>query len=338
VHSLQSQSRPVRALALIAVIVASEPPALAAQTTTDAAVRAAIEAYDAGEFDRAVSLLDRLPASLPAPDQAVRWIYRGLIHFARGAADSAATAFQRAVRVDPTVRLDPGLHSPNRVDVFETARLAVVREWRTQARSADARADTVEAMRRWASVLSAMPADAEATERLAGLRSSPREAPADPPRTPVAMPEPVEPEPAAPPRVLDPGRAALLGLLVPGLGEIYTGKTGRGALIMASSAIAVGAGLLIEKVTVDCLSPPVAGVCPVENIAGERRERPYLAPGVGFAVVATLIGAVDAALTADRASRQAAASAAPGDGASLHGPRLRSDGVRLSIDLIRVAF
>lgn len=92
----------------------------------------------------------------------------------------------------------------------------------------------------------------------------------------------------------------IAGLVVPGLGHFVAGRPGRGALILGAAGGALAAGLSIQRTNVDCLSPPVDGRCPPEQVLRERTERPYLAAAIGIAVVAGVLGAIDAYGTARR--------------------------------------
>jgi hypothetical protein len=51
---------------------------------------------------------------------------------------------------------------------------------------------------------------------------------------------------------------------------------------------------LHKKVQVDCLQLPTNGVCPPDQILGERVERPLLVPGLAAAVAITVVGAIAA--------------------------------------------
>jgi len=95
-----------------------------------------------------------------------------------------------------------------------------------------------------------------------------------------------------------PAVAFATGLLLPGMGHVYTGRPGRGILILAATATAAGVGALYEEVDVRCRVPPVGGVCPPDQVAGEVRRRPYLVPGLIAAGAIGVAGAIHAATTA----------------------------------------
>jgi tetratricopeptide (TPR) repeat protein len=135
-----------------------------------------------------------------------------------------------------------------------------------------------------------------------------------------------------------PGRAGALaaGLLVPGLGHFTTGRPARGAVIFGAAAAAVGAGLLMERVNVQCLTPPDEGRCPPEQVANETRERPLLIPGIGVAAAIAVVGAWDAWRGVQQRPRAATSrstrseiSFAPAVGVGRHGAR---------VEVLRVRF
>lgn len=354
----------VLALLIAATSLAAVP--VSAQTTADPAVRQAISAYEAGELERALSLLNAIPSSLPARDAAVRSLYQGLIHFAFGDAGQAHDAFARAVVLEPRLALNPEVHSPTRLRAFEAARDSVVATWRTAAADAQAAGDLQRASRQWQNVLLAMPDDTAAANRLVAINASlatPQMSAEPPPvttqttsdsaaaasaradsaavdsaRNTITAPPPA-PSPA-PTQVYDPGQAALLGIIFPGLGEFYTGRKLRGALLMGAAAGAIAFGVMTESVEVQCLSVPVNNFCPPEEVVGERVTRPYFAPSVGAAAALTIIGAIDAYFGARSANARAAA-AASGSGSSgvrLERPALVPTLHDLRIELLRVRF
>jgi hypothetical protein len=104
------------------------------------------------------------------------------------------------------------------------------------------------------------------------------------PRAPTSGPRPVV--------------AFATGLLLPGMGHVYTGRPGRGILILAATASAAGVGVLYEEVDVRCRVPPIAGACPLDQVAAEERRRPYLVPGLVTAGAIGVAGAIHAWTTA----------------------------------------
>lgn len=89
-----------------------------------------------------------------------------------------------------------------------------------------------------------------------------------------------------------PGIALTAGLLVPGMGQFYSGRPGLGFLVLSTAGAAAATGFLHRRVEVDCLQLPTDGVCPAEQIAAERVKRPLLVPGVVTAAAITVVGAI----------------------------------------------
>jgi tetratricopeptide (TPR) repeat protein len=85
------------------------------------------------------------------------------------------------------------------------------------------------------------------------------------------------------------------GLIVPGLGQLTTGQSAKGAVYLGAAAAAVAVGVAVKRVAVECLSEPVNGVCPSDQIDRTSNERPYLIPAIGAYLALGLISAIDAA-------------------------------------------
>lgn len=109
--------------------------------------------------------------------------------------------------------------------------------------------------------------------------------------------------PAAP---YNPSRALAAGLVVPGLGHFTTDRTTTGLVVFGAATAAVGTGLAMKRVSVECLSPPVDGVCPPDQVLRENVERPWLIPGIAAAAAIGVWGAIDAYRGARRGNREAA--------------------------------
>lgn len=133
------------------------------------------------------------------------------------------------------------------------------------------------------------------------------------------------------------------GLVVPGLGHFVTNRPGRGVLVLGAAGGALAAGLSVQRTKVDCLSPPVDGRCPPAQVLRERTERPYLVPAIGIAVVAGVVGALDAYRTARRRGenptgpvRTGALDVAIGPIVALSEIQLQRHEVR--VELVRIRF
>lgn len=133
-----------------------------------------------------------------------------------------------------------------------------------------------------------------------------------------------------------PQAALLSGLIVPGLGHMTTGRTGTGILVFVVTAGLAGAGLLVEESRVDCLSPPVGGRCPAEQVLRETTERPLLVPALAAAAGAAILSAVDARRGAVR--RNAEAAGRGGDAMRSLAPEVRADRDGMHLTLLRVRF
>lgn len=133
--------------------------------------------------------------------------------------------------------------------------------------------------------------------------------PVQPQPQPQPQPQVQPPRPATPRPDYNPGSAMTRSLLVPGLGQFYTGRPALGALFMAAWGGALGLGVLTQEVTIECLER-VTGTCPSDQVRGEVTRRPMLMVGVGGAVAVAVISALEASSAAKRANRRAG-----GDGA-----------------------
>lgn len=296
-------ARRVRFWLWLATALLGVPAPAAAQHSNLPQLRRAMDAYHGGDLAAAEAMLDSLPAGLAGDDLAVAEVYRGLIAFAREARNTAGEAFRRALEAHPPVRLDDQVHSPSRVALFDSVRTDLLSRWRGAALSAERRGERDAAMSRWRAVLAAEPSDPIAAEGVRRLMAG------DELRMDRLAGPPAEPQRPTPIRPYSPWAAVGLGLLLPGGGEFYVGRPGRGAAVLALAGGAAVAGLLFTRVEVSCRTP-TAGECPPEDVLDERETRPYLGPGLAAAAVITLIGAIDAGLSAARSPAAGAAQAA----------------------------
>ena len=144
------------------------------------------------------------------------------------------------------------------------------------------------------------------TEFLTALRQVCYRGPVTPPVQPQPQPQP-QPRTTTTPAQMpqySPGSAMTRSLLVPGLGQFYTGRPALGAVFLAAWGAALGVGVMSQEVTVECLAR-VTGTCPADQIRGEVVKRPMLAIGVGGAVAIAAISAFEANSAAKRANRRA---------------------------------
>jgi hypothetical protein len=357
----------VWSLVRVAVSLAVATP-LQGQATDQTDLKAAIAAYEAGDLQAALSMLQSTPALLSTHDSAVRSLYRGLVYFALGDRIEAEASFGRAVRTEPSIRLDPSIHSPSRVAAFDLVRARVVEEWRAGARAADSGGDLTSALAQWRTILAAAPDDAEASARIAELdpveqtriererkaaadrlaegerqleaqrQQAALRAAADSATANSAAKETSGPGAA---RHRSPGQALAMGLVVPGLGQVYAGRSGLGLIALAGAGGAIAAGVLIQRVDVSCRSVPTDSGCPAGDVLDEATKRPYLAPAVAAAAGITLLAAIDGMLAARRANtRVDGALEASGnqDGIRIVAPSLTTDGRTVRAEWVRLRF
>lgn len=285
-----------RTLIVLAALLIARPGAAAGQESADPQVRQGIDAYLVGDLTGAEAALRAVPADAPREDRSVTQFYLGLIAFARDDRSGARASFGRALDEMPSLQPDPALHSPSRLALFEEVRTERIGTWRERAQRAEQTGNTAEAVDRWTAILAASPADPEARAAVTRLAGAP----------PEAAPAREESARTTPPSTLgsstrrSPAAAAGLGLLIPGGGEFYVGRPGRGLVVLAGAAGAVATGLLITRVEVDCLSVPVNDQCPPEDILSETETRPYLTASLVTAGAIMVLGAIDAAVGANR--------------------------------------
>ncbi|MFH1764056.1 MAG: tetratricopeptide repeat protein [Gemmatimonadota bacterium] len=137
------------------------------------------------------------------------------------------------------------------------------------------------------------------------------------------------------------GTALGLGLVIPGMGQFYSGRALGGFSVLALAGGAIAAGFLIEEVQVKCVgSPPSSGECPPDRFISEETSNPYKMHGLAAAGVVAVIGAVEAYFKAKRPE--------PGDSGEIVAldvgparvlvPSLSARGPRLNLNLVRVTF
>jgi hypothetical protein len=144
------------------------------------------------------------------------------------------------------------------------------------------------------------------------------------------------------PPLQNPSSVLIRGLIVPGLGHFTTGRTGTGILFFGLGAGALVAGLGVDRVSVQCLSPPVNGECPPGQVYREQKDRPYLIPGVAAFAAAAVIGAIDAYRGVKKRNAESEAPRIGGQFGA-HRPSLALPAVSLGldkaqVDLIRIRF
>jgi tetratricopeptide (TPR) repeat protein len=106
--------------------------------------------------------------------------------------------------------------------------------------------------------------------------------------------------PAAP--TFRPYVALAAGLVVPGMGHVYSGRPATGLLVLAAAGAAAATGILYTEVEVRCRGAVVDGACPPNQVAERIEDQPLLVPGLATAGAITLAGAVHAFLASRRGS------------------------------------
>lgn len=132
-----------------------------------------------------------------------------------------------------------------------------------------------------------------------------------------------------------------LGILVPGMGHVYSGRPRAGLVVLAAAGGALAAGYLIQEVTTQCLTNETSfSDCPSDQVYFEERRRPYLAPALGVAAGITVVSAVEAFLKSRRARGVTPGedSEAEARSALVTTPRVRARGGRLDVSVLRVTF
>ena len=136
------------------------------------------------------------------------------------------------------------------------------------------------------------------------------------------------------------GTALALGLVIPGMGQFYSGRALSGLAVLSLAGGSVAAGLLIKKVTVKCLSDvPAGGTCPTGQVLGQDVGHPYRVAGFGAAAAVSAIGAIEAfvKLRRRRSARQEVASIDLGR-ARVGTLEVTESGGRVDLQLVRLVF
>lgn len=132
--------------------------------------------------------------------------------------------------------------------------------------------------------------------------------------------------------------ALALGMLVPGLGQYYSGRPVRGGVVASLAVGALASGFFVQKRSIGCLDPAGAGGggCLPDDIARVKVSRPYLTAGIAVAGGVALLGALDAYFGARE--RREVQTFTEARGPQVEGPSISSrDGVaEISFFTIRV--
>ena len=130
----------------------------------------------------------------------------------------------------------------------------------------------------------------------------------------------------------NPSTALTLGFVFPGLGQYYSGRSLRGTAVTSLAVGALAMGFLVQKRDVRCLVAVNPGEgCPTGEVARIDMSRPYLTAGLGVALGASLIGALDAYLGA-RGQRRTLAST------EARGPRVEGPSISSRRGIVEIRF
>jgi tetratricopeptide (TPR) repeat protein len=118
-------------------------------------------------------------------------------------------------------------------------------------------------------------------------------------------------------RLPNPGTTLALGMVLPGTGQFYSGRTWTGVGVLAVATSAIAAGLLVKEVRVRCVgTAEPGGSCPSDQVVGRQTRRPHMGLALGIAAGVTVAGALEAFLRARSARGDASGflvSASNGD-------------------------
>jgi tetratricopeptide (TPR) repeat protein len=139
-----------------------------------------------------------------------------------------------------------------------------------------------------------------------------------------------------------PGGALTLGVLFPGMGQYYSGRSLGGTVVLAAAGGAVAAGMLFKELTIVCkVDVPAGASCPAGQVHDERISRPYLRPAIGAAAAIMVIGAVEAYVRA-RGRRddvaEALVPAVEARGVTISGPSVSSRAGRVDVSFVALRF
>jgi tetratricopeptide (TPR) repeat protein len=319
-------------------------------------VNTATQAMLLGDLAGALDFLDR--ALLLDPTAAEAVYLRARILQRQGASDAAAAALCHYLRLDPASasaqevrqRLDEARDAGAAQPLLDTYRRALALEQEGRLSEAEAAFTEVLSVRPAAAlarynraiVRMALGQDGAArADLLAYLELEPRAPDAAQVRQflgPTAPGTTGWATAAAPARPRA-STAFIIGALVPGGGQYYTGRPTLGAAVTALAGGVVAAGILHRRTTIHCRDAQ-ADICPEDMISSRDTERPLLLPAIGAAAGLALVAAIEAATRVNGASQPHRESSPSAVGSTRLRPSgdLQYDGSALRIELVRFDF
>jgi hypothetical protein len=141
--------------------------------------------------------------------------------------------------------------------------------------------------------------------------------------------------------LLSPGGAAIRSLLIPGLGQFYTGRPVLGAAFLSAGVGSLALGVLSKSTTVVCAANGV-DECPANQVISETSSSKAVLGAAGMVAVG-VVAALEARAAAKRLNVSAARVAVeerrmPSEGLHLELPLLTYSGADIRLDLIRIRF
>lgn len=130
-----------------------------------------------------------------------------------------------------------------------------------------------------------------------------------------------------------------LGMLVPGMGQVYSGRPKVGLTVLGLVGGAVTAGFMVREVSTQCLVNETAFEgCPAGEVYIEKTDRPYLMPALGVAAAVTVVSAIEAFLKARQAPDEPIQQRSEPKRTLVSLPTVSARGSRVDVSVVRITF
>jgi tetratricopeptide (TPR) repeat protein len=130
-----------------------------------------------------------------------------------------------------------------------------------------------------------------------------------------------------------------LGMLVPGMGQVYSGRPKVGLTVLGLVGGAVTAGFMVREVSTQCLVNETAFEgCPAGEVYVEKTDRPYLMPALGVAAAVTVVSAIEAFLKARQAPDEPIQQRSEPKRTLVSLPTVSARGSRVDVSVVRITF
>lgn len=137
----------------------------------------------------------------------------------------------------------------------------------------------------------------------------------------------------------NPQAALTLGMLMPGMGQVYSGRPKVGLTVLGLVGGAVTAGLLVREVSTQCLTNDTGlEGCPAGQVYFEKTDRPYLMPALGVAAAVTVVSAIEAFIKARRAPTHAHQGRSEPRTNHVSLPAVSTRGRAVDVSVVRITF